>query len=91
GRELAVDYVAASFVRTGEDVREIKELSGGTPVIAKIELAAAYTNLDDILAESAGAMVARGDLGVQLPLERIPGIQADILARTNAAGLISIT
>lgn len=91
GRELDVDYVAASFVRSGADVREIRELAGGTPVIAKIELAAAYDNLDDILSESAGAMVARGDLGVQLPLERIPMIQADILERTNAAGLISIT
>lgn len=91
GRELEVDYVAASFVRTGSDIREIRELAGGTPVIAKIELAAAYENLDDILSEAAGAMVARGDLGVQLPLERIPLVQADILERTNAAGLISIT
>ena len=91
GKELNVDYVAASFVRSGADVREISELAGGTPVIAKIELAAAYDNLDDILSESAGAMVARGDLGVQLPLERIPLVQADILKRTNAAGLISIT
>ncbi len=91
GREIGVDYVAASFVRSGADIREIRELAGGTPVIAKIELASAYANLDDILGESAGVMVARGDLGVQLPLERIPLIQADILRRTNAAGLISIT
>lgn len=91
GRELGVDYVAASFVRSGADIREISELAGGVPIIAKIELAAAYENLDEILAESAGAMVARGDLGVQLPLERIPTIQADIVERTNAAGLISIT
>lgn len=91
GRELDVDYIAASFVRSGQDIREIRELAGGVPVIAKIELAAAYDNLDDILSEAAGAMVARGDLGVQLPLERIPLIQADILERTNAAGLISIT
>jgi pyruvate kinase len=91
GREIGVDYIAASFVRTGGDLREIRELAGGTPVIAKIELAAAYQNLDDILTEAAGAMVARGDLGVQLPLERIPLIQADIITRTNAAGLVSIT
>ena len=91
GRELEVDYIAASFVRTGADIREIRDLAAGTPVIAKIELAAAYENLDDILSEAAGAMVARGDLGVQLPLERIPLVQADILTRTNAAGLISIT
>ncbi|HSJ27407.1 MAG TPA: pyruvate kinase [Acidimicrobiia bacterium] len=91
GQEIGVDYVAASFVRTGSDIRQIRELAGGTPVIAKIELAVAYQNLDDILTEAAGAMVARGDLGVQLPLERIPLIQADIIRRTNAAGLVSIT
>lgn len=91
GREIGVDFVAASFVRTGADMAEIRELAGGTPVIAKVELAAAYSNLDDILSQAAGAMVARGDLGVQLPLERIPLVQADILARTNKAGLISIT
>lgn len=91
GRELGVDYVAASFVRSGADIRQVKELAGETPVIAKVELAVAYENLDDILAEAAGIMVARGDLGVQLPLERIPLIQADLLARTNAAGRISIT
>ncbi|MEX1134888.1 MAG: pyruvate kinase, partial [Acidimicrobiia bacterium] len=91
GRELGVDYVAASFVRTGDDVRRVGELSGDVPVIAKIELAQAYENLDDILEPSFGVMVARGDLGVQLPLERIPLIQADILRRTNAAGRISIT
>lgn len=91
GRELGVDYVAASFVRTGDDVRKVGELCGGVPVIAKIELAQAYENLDDIIAPSFGVMVARGDLGVQLPLERIPLIQADILRRTNASGRISIT
>ncbi len=91
GRLLGVDYVAASFVRTGEDVRSVQDLAGDAPVIAKVELAIAYDNLDDILSEAAGVMVARGDLGVQLPLERIPLVQADILARTNAAGRISIT
>jgi pyruvate kinase len=91
GRELQVDYVAASFVRTGEDVRQVQELAGGIPVIAKVELAAAYANLDDIIGVASGVMVARGDLGVQLPLERLPLIQADMLRRTNAAGLISIT
>jgi pyruvate kinase len=91
GQELGVDYVAASFVRTGDDVRRVKELAGGVPVIAKIELAAAYDNLDDILEAADGAMVARGDLGVQLPLETIPVVQEDILRRTNRAGKLSIT
>lgn len=91
GVELGVDYIAASFVRSGADIREIRALSNDVPIIAKIELAAAYANLDDIISEAAGIMVARGDLGVQLPLERIPMIQADILRRANQAGLISIT
>ncbi len=91
GREIGADFVAASFVRTGADMEEISELAGGTPIIAKIELASAYENLDEILASAAGAMVARGDLGVQMPLERIPLVQADILRRTNTAGLVSIT
>ncbi len=91
GAELGVDYVAASFVRTGDDVRQVAKLAGDVPVIAKIELAVAYENLDDILTVADGAMVARGDLGVQLPLERIPIVQDDILRRTNRAGRVSIT
>lgn len=91
GKELGVDYVAASFVRSSAEVEEVARLAGGPPVIAKVELAAAYANLDDILTVADGVMVARGDLGVQLPLERIPYIQQDMLTRTNAAGRISIT
>lgn len=91
GQELGVDYVAASFVRTGQDCRDVKSIVGDVPVIAKIELAQAYENLDSILDESEGVMVARGDLGVQLPLERLPLIQNDILKRANAAGRITIT
>lgn len=92
GRELEVDYVAASFVRSGEDVRDVAALAEpGTPIIGKIELAVGYENLDDILQAAQGAMVARGDLGVELPLERIPLVQEHILRRTNEAGLLSIT
>ncbi len=91
GRELGVDYVAASFVRSGDDVRSVGELAGDAPLVAKVELAQAYENLDDIIVPSSGVMVARGDLGVQLPLERIPLIQDEILKKTNAAGRISIT
>jgi pyruvate kinase len=91
GKELGVDYVAASFVRSGDDVRTVADLAGDVPIIAKIELAQAYENLDDIIGPSYGLMVARGDLGVQLPLERIPLIQAEILKKTNAAGRVSIT
>jgi pyruvate kinase len=92
GRELGVDFVAASFVRSAADVRLVSELAGPeTPIVAKIELAAGYAHLDEILEESPAIMVARGDLGVQLPLERIPLIQLDILSRTNAAGRVAIT
>lgn len=92
GRELGVDYVAASFVRTSADIKQVKELAGtDVPVIAKVELSVAYTNLDDILSVADGVMVARGDLGVELPLERLPFVQQDILERTNAAGRVSIT
>lgn len=92
GRELGVDMVAASFVRSAADVKLVAELAGGeTPIVAKIELAAGYQNLDGILEIAPAIMVARGDLGVQLPLEKIPLIQLDILARTNAAGRIAIT
>jgi pyruvate kinase len=91
GRDLGVDYVAASFVRSGDDVRKVAEIAGDVPIISKIELAQAYENLDDIIGPSFGIMVARGDLGVQLPLERIPLIQAEILKKTNEAGRVSIT
>ena len=92
GQDLGVDFVAASFVQSAAEVQEVAKLAGGsTPIIAKIELAAAYQNLDAILDVAQGAMVARGDLGVQLPLEQIPAVQRDILARTNRAGLVSIT
>lgn len=91
GRRLGVDYVATSFVRTASDVEAVAALADGKPIVAKIELAQALENLDEIIKASFGVMVARGDLGVQVPLERLPLIQTDILKRTNAMGRISIT
>ncbi|HJS71439.1 MAG TPA: pyruvate kinase [Acidimicrobiia bacterium] len=90
GRELGVDFVAASFVRNGADVEAVASMAD-VPIIAKIELAQALDNLDEILKVSFGVMVARGDLGVQLPLDRLPLIQADIIKRANAAGRVSVT
>lgn len=90
GKDLGVDFVAASFVRTAADVQRVRDMSG-VPVIAKIERAAAVANLDEILSVADGVMVARGDLGVELPLERLPAVQMDILRRANAAGLITVT
>jgi pyruvate kinase len=91
GKELGVDFVATSFVRNGFDVEAVAALAGDVPIIAKIELAQALDNLDEILKVSFGVMVARGDLGVQLPLDRLPLIQTDIIKRANAAGRVAVT
>ncbi|MCP4309023.1 MAG: pyruvate kinase [bacterium] len=91
GRTLEVDYVAASFVSSGLDVKRVKNLVPGTPVIAKIESVVGYANLDDILKEAHGAMVARGDLGVELSFEAVPRAQKEILHLSNAKAKISIT
>ncbi len=91
GREWGMDFVAASFIRTAEDVEAVAARTGEAPVISKIELARALENLDDIIDTSYGVMVARGDLGVQVPLERLPLEQTRILTRANAAGRITVT
>ncbi len=91
GRTLQVDYVAASFVSSGLDVKRVKNLVPGTPVIAKIESVVGYANLKDILDEAYGAMVARGDLGVELSFEAVPRAQKEILHLSNAKAKISIT
>lgn len=91
GRTLQVDYVAASFVSSGLDVKRVKNLVPGTPVIAKIESVVGYRNLHNILSESAGTMVARGDLGVELSFAAVPRAQKEILLRANSKAKISIT
>lgn len=86
GLRHQVDMVALSFVRTGDDVRDIKRLIGSrnsTPVIAKLEKPQALDNLDDILEVADAVMVARGDLGVELPPERVPVIQKKIIRRAS--------
>ena len=92
GKQLDVDFVAVSFVRDADDILNVRKLiNPGTMVIAKIELKSAVKNLKSIIEESDGVMVARGDLGVQLPLERIPFIQKEILNESNLQGKITIT
>lgn len=91
GLTLGFDLIAASFVNSGSDIRSVREIVGKLPVIAKIETAVGYLNLDDILDEADGAMVARGDLGVELSIESVPRAQYEIIHRANAAGKISIT
>ena len=90
GLEQNVDYVALSFVRNAEDVLRIKkaihEKGKKTPVIAKIEKHEALDHIEPIIAVSDGIMVARGDLGVEIPLENVPGIQKMLVRESNAAG-----
>ncbi|MEA2023970.1 MAG: pyruvate kinase [Actinomycetota bacterium] len=90
GREIGFDLIAASFVSSGEDIRDIRRHVGYTPIIAKIESVSGYRNLDDVLTEADGAMVARGDLGVELNFESVPRAQKEILERANSVGKITI-
>jgi len=84
---LGVDWVALSFVQRGEDVKLARELVGQAAyLMSKIEKPAAINDLDSIVAHSDGLMVARGDLGVELPVERVPGLQKQIVSRSRAAG-----
>jgi pyruvate kinase len=87
GMAQGVDWVAVSFVRTAQDVWRVKEriaLAGqNTPVMAKIEKHEALEHLDDILTVADGIMVARGDLGIEIPLEDVPLAQKDMIARAN--------
>jgi pyruvate kinase len=91
GREIGVDLVAASFVVSASDIAAVRAAAGDVPVIAKIERGAALDNLAAILGAADGAMVARGDLGVEIGYEPLPRVQKEIIAATNAAGGISIT
>jgi pyruvate kinase len=90
GLENDVDYVALSFVRNAEDVLRVKDIihdkGKNTPVIAKIEKHEALDNIEKIMETADGIMVARGDLGVEIPLENVPNIQKMLVRRANAMG-----
>ncbi len=88
---LQVDYLALSFVRTADDVRQAQAIAKGTPVIAKIEKPEALENLAEILDTADGAMVARGDLGVEVGAEKVPLVQKRIIRELNWRGKIVIT
>jgi pyruvate kinase len=90
-REIGVDYLALSFVRTADDIRECKALAGDIPVICKLEKPEAVANLEEIVAACDGLMVARGDLGVELGSEKVPLVQKRAIKCVNAAGKIVIT
>ncbi len=85
--EAGVDYIALSFVQRPEDAREARErIKGRAGLIVKLEKPSALESLDAVLAEADAAMVARGDLGVELPPEQVPIIQRRIISACRAAG-----
>ena len=92
---LGADFVAASFVRRAEDIHAVRDFltarGGRQMIIAKIECQDALDNLGDIIAAADGLMVARGDLGVEVPAEDVPIIQKDLIARAMVAGKPVIT
>lgn len=96
GIQENVDFIAASFTRTEEDILAIRKLltdngGKGISIIAKIENMQGVQNIDSILAVSDGVMVARGDLGVEIPLEQIPIIQKMIIRKAYSRGKQIIT
>ncbi|WP_298285478.1 pyruvate kinase [Acidocella sp.] len=85
--ELGIDWIALSFVQRPEDVGEARALIGGRArILSKLEKPSAIERLDEIVALSDAVMVARGDLGVELPPEDVPGLQKRILRAARAAG-----
>ena len=95
GLQQGVDYVALSFVRSAEDVHQVRRIvaqrQGPARLIAKIEKHEAIRNIDEIVSAADGLMIARGDLGVEIPIERIPRTQKALIQAANAAGKPVIT
>ncbi|HNQ89975.1 MAG TPA: pyruvate kinase [Verrucomicrobiota bacterium] len=95
GLSQGVDWISLSFVRSGADVRSLKEFvaerGSMVPVMAKIEKPQAVERLDEILSEVSGVMVARGDLGVEMNPEKVPLLQKQIIESCNRRGLPVIT
>ncbi len=90
GLEQGVDFVAVSFVRESSDIVRVKqflrEKGADVPLIAKVEKHEAVDDIDNIIAEADGIMVARGDLGVEMPLKQVPTVQKRIIRKCNQAG-----
>ena len=96
GIKQGFDFIAASFTRTAADVKEIRDIlekNGGhdIKIIAKIENQQGVDNIDSIIEAADGIMIARGDMGVEIPLEDVPVIQKDIIAKVYSAGKQVIT
>lgn len=96
GIEMGIDIIAASFVRRAEDIMEIRKVlteNGGEGILifAKIENDLGVANAEDIIKVADGVMVARGDLGVEIPLEQLPSVQKRLIRQCNQAGKPVIT
>lgn len=96
GCENQVDFIAASFIRKASDIEEVRKVlkdNNGEhiQIIAKIENQEGVNNIDSILEAADGIMVARGDMGVEIPIEKVPIIQKNIIKKCNQAGKIVIT
>lgn len=96
GSKMGYDFIAASFVRSSADINYLKKftksLGWGTPrIIAKIENMDGVNNIDEIIEAADGIMVARGDMGVEIPFEQIPAIQKEIIEKGYLAGKQVIT
>ncbi|MEW4371062.1 pyruvate kinase [Paenibacillus kandeliae] len=91
GLEQNIEMIAASFVRKGDDIREIRSIlaknnAEDVQIYSKIENAEGMENLDDIIEASDGIMVARGDLGVEVPIQDVPALQKEMIDKCNVAG-----
>ena len=96
GAKLGFDFIAASFARTGADIRYLRKFTHslgwyGVRIIAKIENREGVDNIDEILEAADGIMVARGDMGVEIPFEQIPSIQKELIRKGYEAGKQVIT
>lgn len=93
--EVNADFLALSFVRSSEDILDVNDLlidmgNDHMVLLAKIENQFAIDDIDNIVKVCDGIMIARGDLGVEIPIEKIPGIQKKIIQKSHSAGIISI-
>jgi pyruvate kinase len=92
---LGVDFIAMSFVRTASDVQRLKffleSKNAQVPIVAKIEKPEGVDNLDSILEETEGVMVARGDLGIEMAIEKVPRIQKEMIRKARMCGKFVIT
>ncbi len=92
GVQIGVDFIGLSFVRSAADLRSVRERlrkagAPDLPLVAKLERPEAISRIDEILQEADAVMVARGDLGLELPLEQVPRVQKDVTRRARALGI----